>query len=100
MTAINRRKKKGLDVSVLVPAKDEAENLPEPVEEDRVGPLRDAHRAVALHVAVTANGARPRTGLSDTSTQQEKVDDLLDVRDRIAVLGQPHRPANNDPFRA
>jgi glycosyltransferase involved in cell wall biosynthesis len=29
MTAIARRKTKGLDVSVLVPAKDEAENLPE-----------------------------------------------------------------------
>ena len=29
MTAITRQKKKGLDVSVLVPAKDEAENLPE-----------------------------------------------------------------------
>ena len=29
MTGIARRKKKGLDVSVLVPAKDEAENLPE-----------------------------------------------------------------------
>ena len=29
MTAITRRKKKGLDVSILVPAKDEAENLPE-----------------------------------------------------------------------
>ena len=29
MSAISRQKKKGLDVSVLVPAKDEAENLPE-----------------------------------------------------------------------
>jgi glycosyltransferase involved in cell wall biosynthesis len=29
MTGITRRKKKGLDVSILVPAKDEAENLPE-----------------------------------------------------------------------
>ena len=29
MTGVTRRKKKGLDVSILVPAKDEAENLPE-----------------------------------------------------------------------
>ena len=31
--------------------------------------------------------------------QQQEIRDLLDIRDRVLVLRQPHRPAGDDPVR-
>ena len=59
------------------------------------GSLPDAHRAVALHVGVAAHRAQPGAGLADVALEQGDVDDLLDRRDRVAVLGDAHRPADD-----
>ena len=74
----------------------EAELVAEPVEEARRAPSPDAHGAVALHVGVAAHRAQPGAGLADVAAQQQQVDDLLDRRDRVLVLGQAHRPADDD----
>ena len=58
--------------------------------------LPDAHRPVALHVAVPADRRGAGAGPADVAAQQQEVDDLADRRDRVAVLGQPHRPADDD----
>ena len=76
----------------------EAELLAQLVEE-RVGHLLpDAHRPVALHVAVPADRARPGARAADVAAQQQEVDDLADGGHRVAVLGQAHRPAHDDPL--
>ena len=61
--------------------------------------LVDAHGAVALHVGVAAHRADARAGLADHPAQQQHVDDLADGRHGLAVLGQPHRPADDGPLR-
>ncbi len=40
-------------------------------------------------------GAGAGAGPADVAAQQQEVDDLADRRDRVAVLGQPHRPADD-----
>jgi glycosyltransferase involved in cell wall biosynthesis len=55
MTAIARRKKKGLDVSVLVPAKDEADNLPEFI---RLCGESLSDKAFSFEVVVVNDGSR------------------------------------------
>ena len=78
----------------------EAELGAEAVEE-RVGrPLADAHRAVALDVAVAAHRAGPGAGPPDVAAQEQEVHHLLDVRDAEAVLRQAHRPARDRALRA
>ena len=61
-------------------------------------PVVDAHRAIALHVAVPAHRAQARARPPDVAAQQQQVDDLLDVGDRVRVLGEAHRPAGDDPL--
>ena len=48
---------------------------------------------------MAAHGARARAGAADLAAQQEEVDDLLNVRDRVLVLRQPHRPADDCALR-
>ena len=78
----------------------EAEARLEGVEQRRGRLLEDAHRAVALHVGVAAHRAGPGARLADGAAQQQGVDELLDRGDGLAVLGQPHRPADDDPLPA
>ena len=59
-------------------------------------PFPNTHRAVALHVAMTANRAHPGAGLTDGAAQEQQVDDLLNRGDGIMALGQSHRPADDD----
>ena len=59
--------------------------------------LPDAHRAIALHVAVAAHRAGARARAAEVAAQQQQVDDLLDVGDRVLVLGEAHGPAGDDP---
>ena len=61
-------------------------------------PLPDAHGAIALDVRMAAHRADARAGLADGSAQKQHVDDLADVVDRVLVLRQPHRPADDDPL--
>ena len=58
-------------------------------------PLPDAHGAVALHVAVPADGRGARARLADVAAEQQEVDDLLDRRDGLPLLGQAHRPGDD-----
>ena len=73
----------------------EAELVAQRVEEVRRALLPDAHGAVALHVGVAAHRAQPGARLADVAAQQQHVDDLLDRRDGVAVLGEAHRPADD-----
>ena len=73
----------------------EAELVAQRVEEVVGHPLPDPHRAVALHVGVAADRAQPGARLADVALGQRDVGDLLDRRDRVAVLGDAHRPADD-----
>ena len=42
---------------------------------------------------MTAYGAQPGATLADVSARDREIDDLLDRGDRVAVLGESHRPA-------
>ncbi len=82
----------------MCPRRVEPELVAQPVEEHSRWPLPDAHGPVTLDVAVPTHRAHPGAGTPDVAAQQQEVDDLTDGRDRVAVLGEPHRPADNDPF--
>src|SRR5205085_2460011 len=71
----------------------EVELARERVQENFRRSLPDAHRSVALHVRVAAHGARARAGAAQLPAKQKQIDYLLNVRDRVLVLRQPHRPA-------
>jgi hypothetical protein len=68
------------------------------IEQRRLGFLVDAHGAVALHVAVAAHRRQAGAGLADVAAQQLQVDDFLHGRHRMAVLGDAHGPAHDDPL--
>ena len=44
---------------------------------------------------MAAHGARARAGAAQLPAKQKQIDDLLNVRDRVLVLRQPHRPADD-----
>ena len=67
--------------------------ISETLQERGAWSLPDTHGAVALHIAVTAYRACACTGASKMTAKQKKVDDLLDVRHRVLVLRETHRPA-------
>ena len=73
----------------------EAEDLAQPVEQGRRWLLVDAHRAVALHVAVPAYRADARAGPADVAAQQHQVHQHLDRGHRPLVLGDAHAPADD-----
>ena len=73
----------------------EDELLLDRVEELLRRALPDPHRPVALHFGVPAHWEQARTGPADVALQQGDVGDLLDGRDRVAVLGDAHRPAKD-----
>src|SRR6185369_3802893 len=55
----------------------------------------NSNGAITLDVAVTTHRAQPRTRFSNLTTQQHQVYDLLNVRDCVAVLRQPHGPTED-----
>src|SRR5438876_1178699 len=59
----------------------------------------DAHRAIALHIAVATHRTQTRTRLAKLSAQQHQIDDLLNIRDRVLVLRQAHGPAEDHALR-
>ncbi len=86
----------GVDgVEAVLARRLEAELVAQRVEERRLGPLPDAHGPVALHVGVAADRAEAGSGLADVALEERDVGDLLDRGHRVAVLGQPHRPADD-----
>jgi hypothetical protein len=58
--------------------------------------LPDAHRTVALHVAMATDRGCTGPRLSDVAAQQQQVDELLEGRDRILLLGETHGPGDDD----
>ena len=47
-----------------------------------------------------APGTRPAPGLADHAAHQQQVGHLVDRRDAVRVLGQPHRPAGDGALEA
>ncbi|CAM5307556.1 hypothetical protein STENM327S_06075 [Streptomyces tendae] len=78
----------------------EAELVAQGVQEGVRHLLPDAHRAVALHVAVAAHGAGAGSGPAEVAAQQQEVDDLPDGGHAVLVLGDAHGPADDDPLAA
>ena len=57
--------------------------------------LVNANGAVALNVAVPANGAYSCAFAAEVSSEREQVHDLADRANRVLVLCQAHRPASD-----
>ena len=62
-------------------------------EEGLGGLLVDAHGAIALHIAVAADGAEACALLAEMAAEQCQVDHLLDEVGGMLVLREPHGPA-------
>jgi hypothetical protein len=58
--------------------------------------FEDAHRAVALHVAVATDRGEAGAGSSDGPDEEVEVDDFADGGDGVAMLGDAHGPAGDD----
>ena len=82
-------------VVAVGPRRVDPELLLQRVEEVVGHPLPDAHRAVTLDVGVAADRAQPGAGLADVALEEREVGDLLDGGDRVPVLGDAHRPAED-----
>ena len=95
-TAGGHRRDRRHGVVAVVARRVEREPLGEGVEQPFRRAFDDAHRAVALHVAVPPHRAQAGATATDRAAQQHRVDDLADRRDGLTVLGQPHRPAHDD----
>jgi len=65
------------------------------IEEGHRRAFVDAHRAVALYVAVAAYRAQAGAGAADIAAQQHQVGDFLDGLHRMTMLGDAHRPAHD-----
>ncbi|CAL2062578.1 exported protein of unknown function [Streptomyces murinus] len=96
--AVAQRADRPYDVEAVLPGRREPELPLQGVQEGGRGPLEDAHRAVALHVRMTAHRAHARARPADVAAQQQEVDDLADRRHGVLVLGQTHRPAHDGPL--
>src|SRR6185295_19418507 len=77
----------------------EIKGFAETIQEQLGWPFPNTNRAIALHVAVTTHRTEACARFSDLATQQHQVDDLLDVRDGIAVLRKSHGPAEDRALR-
>src|SRR6185295_18484336 len=75
------------------------QDIAKTIQEQLGWPFPNTNRAIALHVAVTTHRTEACARFSDLATQQHQVDDLLDVRDGIAVLRESHGPAEDRPLR-
>src|ERR1041384_5225233 len=69
------------------------------VEELVGGLFPNSHGAIALDVAVAAHRTKTGARLAELTAQHHEVDDFLNVRDRILMLRQAHRPTENHAFR-
>src|SRR6185312_17307824 len=56
----------------------------------------DAHRPIALDIAMTAHGTGPGAGFADTAFEKQEIGDLFDRVNRIGMLRKAHRPTNDD----
>ena len=82
-------------IKAALARRSEAKLATEIVQESLPHVVADTHCAVSLNVAMSAHRARSGAGTPDIALQKEKVHDLLDRRNRIAMLGESHGPATN-----
>ena len=82
-------------IVAMAPRRPKPKFLFQAVEELRGWLLPNSHRAIALHVTVTAHRTKTRTRFAELSAQHHQVHDLLNVGDRVFVLRQSHGPAKD-----
>jgi hypothetical protein len=78
----------------------DAELAVECLQERLARVLPDAHRAVAMHIAVAAHAAQPRAFAPDVTAEEEQVEHRLHVFDPIGVLRESEAPADDHPLDA
>ena len=71
-----------------------------PRGERRLQLRRDADRADALHVRVTADREETRAGASEPAARECQVREREHVVDAVRVMGEPHRPGGDAALRA
>src|SRR5438105_15133626 len=86
-------------IVAMAPRRPKPKFLFQAVEELRGWLLPNSHRAIALHVTVTAHRTKTCPRFAELSAQHHQVHDLLDVRHGIFVLGQAHGPTKDYPVR-
>ncbi len=96
--AVDHRLDRADGVEPVLARRLEAEHVAHAIEERRRRLLVDHHRAVALHVAVAAHRARARARAAQMAAQQQQVDEHVDRRHRVLVLGDAHAPARDQAF--
>ena len=64
-----------------------------------LGTVVDPAGAVALHVAVAADRARPRPFAADVAAQEQQVDDLANRVDAVLVLRDAEAPSDDHALR-
>ena len=82
------------------PRRPEAERVLDPGQEIAGRLFRDAHRAVALHVGVAAQGTDARAWLAEISAHQEQVRDQADVGRARVVLRDTHAVGDDRGVRS
>src|SRR5580700_3473804 len=78
------------DIVTMCARRLEAERFLERIQQCRLWFLVDAHRAIALHVGMTAYRADPRPGSAEVAAQQQQIHHLLHVISAEPMLGDPH----------
>ena len=70
-------------------------HLGQAVQELPLRAMVDPAGAVALHVAVAADRARPGSLAPDVAAEQQQVDDLPDRVDAVLMLGEAQAPGDD-----
>src|SRR5271169_1858029 len=78
----------------------EAKCFLELIQQYRLWFLVDAHRAVALHVGMTAYRADPGSGFAEIAAQQQQIHHLLHVIGAEPMLGDPHAIDDDNSARS
>ena len=78
------------DVMPVLAGRLEAEAALQPIQKLVGRYLRDPDRAVALHIGMAADGAKPCTLAPDMAAKQGEVGKLLDISRAVAVLCDAH----------
>jgi hypothetical protein len=90
----------GLDCTHCViaplPGRFEVEHVSQTIQKFWRGIFRDPHSAIALHIAMSANRAGPRSLFADVATQQKEIDDFLHIAHGVFMLGHAHGPSTDD----
>ena len=68
----------------------ETKKFPQLVERHQLGLLGDPNGALALHVAVPADGTAAGTRLPNITSQQQQVHEHRDVERTVRMLGKAH----------